>query len=234
MCAKVLIVDDEHEIADLVEVYLRNENYEVLKFYAAKEALSCIETTELDLAILDIMLPDINGFALCQKIRERHTYPIIMLTAKDEETDKITGLTLGADDYITKPFRPLEMVARVKAQLRRYKKYNTMQSALAADPVIVHSGLVMNVNSHECLLNEKPLELTPTEFSILRILLERKGSVVSAEELFREIWKDEYYSKSNNTITVHIRHLREKMGDTVENPKYIKTVWGVGYKIEKQ
>ncbi|GMX66596.1 vancomycin resistance response regulator transcription factor VanR-I [Paenibacillus elgii] len=234
MCAKVLVVDDEHEITDLIEVYLRNENYEVFKFYSAKEALSCIETTELDLAILDIMLPDINGFKLCQKIREQYTYPIIMLTAKDEETDKITGLTLGADDYITKPFRPLEMVARVKAQLRRYKKYNTTQSAPVTESVIVHSGLVMDVNTHECLLNEKPLELTPTEFSILRILLERKGSVVSAEELFHEIWKDEYYSKSNNTITVHIRHLREKMDDTVEKPKYIKTVWGVGYKIEKQ
>lgn len=231
---RVLVVDDEHEIADLIEVYLRNENYEVLKFYSAKEALSCIETTELDLAILDIMLPDINGFTLCQKIRERYTYPIIMLTAKDEETDKITGLTLGADDYITKPFRPLEMVARVKAQLRRYKRYNAAQSAPVSEPVIVHSGLVMDINTHECLLNEKPLELTPTEFSILRILLERKGSVVSAEELFHEIWKDEYYSKSNNTITVHIRHLREKMNDTVDNPKYIKTVWGVGYKIEKQ
>ncbi|UUZ78833.1 VanR-ABDEGLN family response regulator transcription factor [Paenibacillus sp. P26] len=234
MCAKVIVVDDEHEIADLIEVYLRNENYEVLKFYSAKDALSCIETTELDLAILDIMLPDINGFQLCQKIREQYTYPIIMLTAKDEETDKITGLTLGADDYITKPFRPLEMVARVKAQLRRYKKYNTIQSAPVTEPVIIHSGLVMDVNTHECLLNEKPLVLTPTEFSILRILLERKGSVVSAEELFHEIWKDEYYSKSNNTITVHIRHLREKMGDTVDKPKYIKTVWGVGYKIEKQ
>jgi two-component system response regulator VanR len=231
MDAKILIVDDEPEIADLIEVYLRNENFEVFKFYSANEALSFIETEEPDLAILDIMLPDINGFALCRKIREKHTYPIIMLTAKDEETDKITGLTLGADDYITKPFRPLEMVARVKAQLRRYKKYNA-KSAPAAGPVLVHSGLVMDVSRHECLLNEKPLVLTPTEFAILRILLERKGSVVSAEELFHEIWKDEYYSKSNNTITVHIRHLREKMGDTADNPKYIKTVWGVGYKIE--
>lgn len=128
MCAKVLVVDDEHEIADLIEVYLRNENYEVFKFYSAKEALACIDRAELDLAILDIMLPDINGFTLCRKIREQHTYPIIMLTAKDEETDKITGLTLGADDYITKPFRPLEMVARVKAQLRRYK--NTTRHSL--------------------------------------------------------------------------------------------------------
>lgn len=234
MCAQVLVVDDEPEIVDLIEVYLRNENYEVFKFYSAKDALSCIESTALDLAILDIMLPDINGFVLCRKIREKHTYPIIMLTAKDEETDKIMGLTLGADDYITKPFRPLELVARVKAQLRRYKKYNAAQSAPVPEPVLVHSGLVMDVNTHECLLNEKPLVLTPTEFAILRILLERKGGIVSAEELFHEIWKDEYYSKSNNTITVHIRHLREKLGDTVDNPKYIRTVWGVGYKIEKQ
>lgn len=229
---RILVVDDEHEIADLVEVYLQSENFTVYKFYGATEALRCIETTELDLAILDIMLPDMNGLALCQKIREHHNYPIIMLTAKDEETDKITGLTLGADDYITKPFRPLEMVARVKAQLRRYKMYNPAQTEETAARVIVHSGLVMNVDTHECFLNEKPLVLTPTEFSLLRILLEKKGNVVSAEELFHEIWQDEYYNKGNNTITVHIRHLREKMNDTVENPKYIKTIWGVGYKIE--
>ena len=230
---KILVVDDEREITDLVELYLKNENYSVFKYYSAKDALACVEAEALDLAILDIMLPDMNGFALCQKIREHHTYPVIMLTAKDEETDKITGLTLGADDYITKPFRPLELVARVKAQLRRYKKYNPQQTDSAeTESTIVHSALEMNVGTHECLLNEKPLILTPTEFSILRILLERKGKVVSSEDLFHEIWKDEYYSKSNNTITVHIRHLREKMGDTVENPKYIKTIWGVGDKIE--
>lgn len=230
---KILVVDDEHEIADLVEVYLQNENYTVFKFYSGKEALACIETTELDLAILDVMLPDMSGFTLSQKIRERFTYPIIMLTAKDEETDKITGLTLGADDYVTKPFRPLEMVARVKAQLRRYKKYNAAQVDVAPEPVIVYSDLVMNDKTHQCFMNEIPLALTPTEFSILRILLEKKGEAVSSEELFHEIWKDECFNKNNNTITVHIRHLREKMNDTVENPKYIKTVWGVGYKIEK-
>ena len=234
MSDKILVVDDEIEIADLIEVYLKNENYTVFKFYTAKEALKCINTTDLDLAILDIMLPDINGFTLCQRIRERYTYPVIMLTAKDEETDKITGLTIGADDYITKPFRPLEMVARVKAQLRRYKKYNPAHSEIGTTDVRTHLGLIMNIKTHECLLNEKPLVLTPTEFSILRILLEHKGNVVSAEELFHQIWQDEYYSKSNNTITVHIRHLREKMNDTVDNPKYIKTIWGVGYKIETQ
>ena len=230
---KILIVDDETEIADLIEVYLKNEEYTVFKFYTAEEALKCIQTTPLDLAILDVMLPDINGFTLCQKIREQYTYPIIMLTAKDAETDKITGLTLGADDYITKPFRPLEMVARVKSQLRRYKKYNLSHTS-KTEHVLHCSDLVVNTKKHECLLNDKPVSLTPTEFAILQILLENKGDVISGEELFHRIWKDEYYIKSNNTITVHIRRLREKLNDTLENPKYIKTIWGVGYKIDKE
>ena len=231
MDEKILIVDDEQEIADLIELYLLNENYQVFKYYTAREALNCIRSTELDLAILDIMLPETNGLLICQKIRDKHNYPIIMLTAKDSEMDKITGLTLGADDYITKPFRPLELVARVKAQLRRYKKYSG-HAAKEDSGVIVLSGLVINANTYEVLLNDKPLSLTPTEFSILRILCENKGNVVSSEKLFHEIWGDEYFTKSNNTITVHIRHLREKLGDTMDNPKYIKTVWGVGYKIE--
>lgn len=231
MNENILIVDDEHEIADLVEVYLRNENYNVYKFYTAGEALQCIENTQLSLAILDVMLPDMSGFDICRIIRENHTYPVIMLTAREAEIDKITGLTLGADDYITKPFRPLELVARVKAQLRRYLRYNTPVEQ--ESNVIIHGGLVLNIDTHECTLDERPLELTPTEFSILRILCQKKGSVVSAEALFHEIWGDDYFSKSNNTITVHIRHLREKMNDSVENPKYIKTVWGCGYKIEQ-
>ena len=227
----ILVVDDEREIADLVELYLQNENYTVFKFYSAREALACVESTELDLAILDVMLPDLSGFALCQRIRERHTYPIIMLTAKDGETDQITGLTLGADDYITKPFRPLELVARVKAQLRRYKKYNPARAGSGLSPALLYAGLELNAATHECTLNGSALSLTPTEFSILRILLERRGQAVTSEALFHEIWRDEYYSKSNNTITVHIRHLREKLGDTLDDSKYIKTIWGVGYKI---
>jgi len=226
-----LVVDDEKEIADLVEVYLKNEKYTVYKFYTAREALDCIAKENLDLAILDIMLPGTDGLTICREIRKSHTYPVIMLTAKDSETDKITGLTLGADDYIAKPFRPLELVARVKAQLRRYKQYSGPAQANESG-VITHSGLVINVNTHEVTLNEKPLPLTPTEFSILQILCEHKGNVVSAEKLFHDIWGDEYFTKSNNTITVHIRHLREKMDDTPDNPKYIKTVWGIGYKIE--
>ena len=233
MANKIMVVDDEHEIADLIEVYLKNENYEVFKFYSPKDALMCVEDIKLDFAILDIMMPEMDGITLCQKIRDNHTFPIIMLTAKDSETDKITGLTFGADDYITKPFRPLELVARVKAQLRRYKRYNTVQPEEKESDVISHSDILLNIKTHECYLNEEPVTLTPTEFTILQILLENEGNVISAEDLFHRIWKDEYYSKSNNTITVHIRHLREKLNDSVDQPKYIKTIWGVGYKIEK-
>ena len=232
MGTHILVVDDEKELADVLELYLTNDGYTVHKCYTGAEALECIEHTNLDLAILDVMLPEISGFTLCQKIREKHTYPVIMLTAKDAETDKITGLTLGADDYVTKPFRPLELVARVKAQLRRYKRYNPACSPDATSPILLHAALEMNVETHECSLAGEPLVLTPTEFSILRILLEHKGRAVSSEELFHLIWKDEYYTKSNNTITVHIRHLREKLGDAADEPKYIKTIWGVGYKIE--
>lgn len=231
MADKILIVDDEQEIADLVTLYLENEGFDVFKCYTAADALHVIARERLDLAILDVMLPDMSGLQICKRIREKYCYPIIMLTAKGEEVDKITGLTLGADDYITKPFLPLELVARVKAQLRRYKRYNA--GTEQEEDIIVHSGLVLNIKTHECTLNEKPLSLTPTEFSILRILCQQKGNVVSSEELFHQIWGDEYFNKSNNTITVHIRHLREKMGDSFEEPKYIKTIWGCGYKIEK-
>lgn len=230
---KILIVDDEREIADLIEIYLKNEGFEVFKFYSYIEGMQCIEKESIDLAILDVMLPDGNGFSMCQKIREKYSFPVIMLTAKEEEIDKITGLTLGADDYITKPFKPLELVARVKAQLRRYKKYNILNIEQKEDGVLLHKGLKVNIKTYEIILDEKILNFTPTEFQILKILLQNEGNVVSAEEIFHKIWKDEYFSKTNNTIPTHIRHIREKMNDSIEKPKYIKTVWGVGYKIEK-
>ena len=201
------------------------------KYYSAKGALDFIKDEEVDLAMLDIMLPNVNGFTLCQRIREKYTYPIIMLTAKDEETDKITGLTLGADDYVTKPFRPLELIARVKAQLRRYNKYTPMSMENEPVTILAYKKLILNTKTYECELDGELLSLTPTEFSILRILLENQGTVVTLEELFQRIWKDAYYSKNSSTITVHIRHLREKLKDTAEKPKYIKTIWGVGYKI---
>lgn len=232
MATNILVVDDEQAIADLVELYLKNEDYSVYKFYNGQDALNCIENEKLNLAILDVMLPDANGFSICQRIREKHNFPVIMLTAKEEEIDKITGLTLGADDYITKPFRPLELIARVKAQLRRFTKYNSAEPA-QEERLVAFSSLVLDMDTHECMLNEKKLSLTPTEFSILWVLCSNRGRVVSSEELFHEVWGDKYFTNSNNTVMVHIRHLREKMHDSTEHPKYIKTVWGVGYKIEK-
>ena len=227
---KILVVDDEKEIADLIELFLKSEGFEVCKCFCGQDALSLIDNEKIDLAVLDVMLPDISGFELCSYIRKEHTYPVIMLTARDADTDKISGLTLGADDYMTKPFLPLELLARVKAQLRRFKRYNT--GVKQEDDIFTCGGLTLNCKTHECVLHEKQLALTPTEFSILRILCQNKGTVVRSEEIFHSIWGEAYYGKNNNTITVHIRHLREKMGDSFESPKYIKTVWGVGYKIE--
>ena len=233
MNGTILVVDDEQEITDLIGVYLQNEGFTVIKCFNGKDTLEAVEEQAPDLAILDVMLPDIDGFAICQKLRENYTFPIIMLTAKIDDMAKIMGLPLGADDYVTKPFHPLELVARVKAQLRRVQKYNPDSKSENDEEVIAFSGLVMNKTTHECTLNERPLALTPTEFSILWVLCENRGQVISSERLFREVWNEEYYSRDNNTVMVHIRHLREKMHDSADNPKYIRTVWGVGYKIEK-
>lgn len=223
----VLVVDDEKEIADLVELYLKNDNYTVFKFYNGKDALCCIDDHHIDLAILDIMLPDIDGFTICQKVRETYDFPIIMLTAKENEIDKITGLTIGADDYVTKPFRPLELMARVKAQLRRYNIMSPRKVSM-----ITIKALTIDKDNHQCYLNNQLLSLTPTEFSILWLLCENRGKVVSVDQIFYELWGEKYYSNSSSSIMVHIRHLREKMHDSAENPQYIQTVWGVGYKIE--
>ena len=231
METNILIVDDEQEIADLVELYLTNEGYNIYKFYTSKEAMDCINKTKLDLAILDVMLPDTDGFTICRRIREKYNFPVIMLTAKNQEIDKISGLTLGADDYVTKPFLPLELVARVKAQLRRYTRYNQADNEQDTN-VIAFSGLVIDKDNYECFLNERPLSLTPIEFSLLWYLCRNRGRVVRSDELFYQVWGDKYYT-NNNTVMVHVRHLREKMHDNADNPKYIKTVWGVGYKIEK-
>lgn len=227
----ILLVDDEKEIADLVEVILKNEGYEVLKFYEAQAALKEAEkNTAIELAILDVMMPGVDGFSVCAKIREKYTYPIIMLTARVEAVDKITGLSIGADDYVTKPFQPLELLARVKAQLRRYKTYSVIGQE--NDEVFDGHGLYVNRKEHIVTLYEAPVNLTPTEFEILWLLCENVGKVVSSEQIFETVWKEKYYD-SNNTVMVHIRRLREKLKDSPRNPKFIKTVWGVGYKIEK-
>lgn len=229
MHEKILIVDDEKEIADLLEVYLKNENYLVYKFYNRTDAMHCIAEKKIDLAILDIMLPDIDGFHICQKIRESFYFPVIMLTAKVEDGEKIMGLTIGADDYITKPFNPLEVVARVKTQLRRYQRYNQPASVEKNEYDI--RGLLINKDSHKCTLFGKELSLTPIEFSILWYLCEHQGKVVSSEELFEAVWREKYLN-SNNTVMAHIGRLREKMNEPAKNPKFIKTVWGIGYEIE--
>ena len=231
MSSKILVLDDEKEIADVIALYLRNDGYEVETAYSGREALGLIEKGEPDLALLDVMLPDIDGFRILQKIREKYRFPVIMLTAKTEYTDKIAGLTLGADDYIAKPFNPLELVARVKAQLRRYTKYN--ENNKQQGNLIDFAGLLMNRDTHECTYNERELVLTPIEFDILWLLCENRGKVISSEQLFEQIWKEKYFKNSNNTVMVHIRHLRVKMGDGRRKSDFIKTVWGVGYKVEK-
>ena len=231
MNAEILVVDDETAIADLVEVYLKNEGYTVHKFYNAADALSCIRHQHLDLAILDVMLPDMDGFTLCQRIREDHLFPILMLTARVEDTDKIMGLTLGADDYITKPFSPLELVARVKTQLRRYTRYNTGEAAPREIAEHDFRGLQISKTTHKCVLFGEELSLTPLEFSILWYLCDHRGQVVSSEELFEAVWGEKFMD-SNNTVMSHIARLREKMHEPSRRPKFIKTVWGVGYTIE--
>ena len=232
MNEKILVVDDETEIADLIQVYLNNDGYTVYKFYNGVDALKCIEETEIDLAILDVMLPDIDGFRICQKIREKFYFPVIMLTAKIDDSDKIMGLTIGADDYITKPFNPLEVVARVKTQLRRYQRYNnSKQNQTIVKNEYDIRGLIINRDSHKCFLFGKEISLTPIEFSILWYLCEHQGKVVSSEELFEAVWKEKYLD-NNNTVMAHICRLREKMNEPAKKPKFIKTVWGVGYEIE--
>lgn len=225
----ILVLDDEKEIADLVELFLINEGYRVFKFYDSQSALQCIESTHLDMALLDVMLPDTDGFAILRKIREKGLrFPVIMLTARVEDRDKIIGLSMGADDYITKPFNPLEMVSRVKAQLRRYTFYDNQQKN---DNVFDYAGLVVNKDTHKCTLYEKEIAFTPIEFNILWLLCENADKVVSAEDIFQQVWGEKYLDCSN-TVMVHIRRIREKMNEPSRNPKFIKTVWGVGYKIE--
>ena len=212
MSMNILVVDDEREIADVIELYLQNDQYTVYKFYTGQDALDCIFEKKIDLAILDVMLPDIDGFEILKRIREKYTFP-------------------GADDYIPKPFNPLELIARVKAQLRRYTQYN--DGGKEQGDIIDFGGLVLNRTSHECVYNEVPLTLTPIEFDILWLLCENRGKVISSEELFEKVWHEQYYKNSNNTVMVHIRHLREKMSVPTGTSDFIKTVWGVGYKVEE-
>lgn len=232
MKTQIVVVDDEKDIADLVELYLQNEKqYEIIKFYDAKKAYHYLCENKVDLAILDVMMPGIDGMTICRKLRDqKKVFPILMLTAKNQEANKISGFACGADDYVTKPFLPMELIARVKAQLRRSQNYNHQASE---EKIYSIRGLFLDVDHHLCTLNEKDLYLTPKEFAILALLCEYQGMVLSPDKIFETIWKDKYYSAATNTVMVHIRHIREKMNDNGEKPKYIKTIWGVGYKIEE-
>ena len=229
MVYNILVVDDEQSIADLVELYLQNENYHIFKHYCGKDALESLQKNLYDLAILDVMMPDLDGFSLLKEIRKHYYFPVIMLTAKSNDLDKINGLTLGADDYLTKPFNPLELAARVKTQLRRYLRYN--QSPSTNQYIYDFNGLVINNNTHKCTLYDQQLNLTPIEFSILWYLCSKRGNVVTSEELFEAVWQEKYLD-NNNTVMAHVARLREKMHENARKPKFIKTVWGVGYTIE--
>ncbi|MFC4767504.1 response regulator transcription factor [Effusibacillus consociatus] len=225
----VLIIDDEKEIRDLLEIYLKNEGYHVIKASDGLEALEILQNHTVHLIILDVMMPRMDGIEACMKIRQEQNMPIIMLSAKAQDMDKIMGLTSGADDYMTKPFNPLELIARVKSQLRRYMKLNARipqkENELEID------DLVINVATHEVTVGGKDVKLTPTEFSILELLARNRGIVFSVERIYERVWNDPFYN-SENTVVVHIRKIREKIEENPRKPRFIKTVWGVGYKIE--
>ena len=223
----ILVVDDEKEITDLIEIYLTTENYQVTKRYDASTIEQDIEG--VDLVILDIMMPNINGLAACQMIREKANIPIIMLSAKSSDADKIIGLNLGADDYMTKPFNPLELVTRVKSQLRRFTTLNP--NPQTATDLILIRDLCIDQKKHIVTIRGENATLTPIEFEILVLLCSHPNIVFSMEEIFEKVWKERYYD-SNNTVMVHIRKLREKIEKNPRYPEYIKTVWGVGYKVE--
>ena len=227
--SRILIVEDEVAIADLEKDYLELSGFEVEVENDGTSGLARALAEDFDLFILDLMLPGIDGFEICKQIREKKNTPILMVSAKKDDIDKIRGLGLGADDYVTKPFQPLELVARVKAQLRRYKNYNEKEEKNEID----FRGIRINNDTREFYFNEKKIELTKTEFAILWELCLHRGNVVKSDDLFLKVWGEDYYKRDNNTIMVHIRHLREKMHDGGRNPKYIKKVYGVGYKIEK-
>lgn len=225
--ANVLIVDDEEDIRELVGIYLKNEGYNICKAVNGQEALQCLSDMQIDLAILDVMMADMDGIALCMEIRKKSNIPIIMLSAKDQDMDKVIGLSAGADDYLAKPFNPVELVARVKAQLRRFNDFNERKPS----SILEYMELSMNLETHRVFLNLKEVQLTPKEFAILELLWKNKGNVFSTEHIYDSLWSEEEAYDINNVVMVHIRNLRSKIEPDIKNPQYIKTVWGVGYKF---
>lgn len=228
----VLVVDDEKEIAELVEIYLVSDGYKVFKAYNAEEGLKILDEQEIHLVLLDIMMPGMNGLEMCRKIRTKSNIPIIMLSAKSTDLDKIVGLTGGADDYVTKPFNPLELTARVKSQLRRYTQLNPNAADQSGSSEITIRDLTINKDNHRVLVDGEEIKLTPIEFEILFLLASHPGKVFSTDEIFEKVWDEKVY-EANNTVMVHIRRLRGKLREESRENKIISTVWGIGYKIEK-
>ena len=230
--ANILICDDDKEIVDAIEIYLKNEGYKVYKAYDGEEAIRILNAEDIQLLIMDVMMPKLDDIHATLKIREYSSIPIIMLSAKTEDTDKILGLNVGADDYVSKPFNPLELIARVKSNLRRYTKLGNM-SAPEESNVYRIGGLCMDDDTKEVTVDGEPVRLTPIEYSILLLLVKNPGRVYSIDQIYENIWNEAAIG-ADNTVAVHIRHIREKIEINPKEPKYLKVVWGVGYKVEKQ
>ena len=226
----ILIVEDDKEIREGVQIYLKSQGYEVFQAADGIEGLEIIEKEDIHLAIVDIMMPRMDGIRMTMKLREKYDFPVIMLSAKSEEVDKITGLNIGADDYVTKPFTPMELMARVNSQLRRYRKF--LEKLAPKENVHVIGGLEINEEAVEVTMDGNPVKLTPIEYKILLLLAKNPGRVFSAEEIYERVWQEK--AINTDTIMVHVRNIREKIEIDPKNPKYLKVVWGVGYKIEKQ
>lgn len=228
----VLVCDDDKEIVEAIEIYLTQEGYRVLKAYDGEQAIKLLETEDVNLLLLDVMMPKLDGIRATMKIREKHSIPIIILSAKSEDVDKILGLNVGADDYVTKPFNPLELIARVKSQLRRYTQLGGAAKE-KVENVYEVGGLVLNDDLKQVTVDGEQVKLTPIEFKILRLLIKNQGRVFSISQIYEAIWNEEAIG-ADNTVAVHIRHIREKIEINPKDPRYLKVVWGIGYKIEKQ
>lgn len=231
MSYNILVCDDDKEIVGAIEIYLKSEGYSVFKGYDGIEALAVLEKEEIHLILLDIMMPNMDGIHATMKIRETYNIPIILISAKSEDGDKILGLNIGADDYITKPFNHLELIARVKACLRRYANLGSMQ--MKHSDILACGGLTLDDSTKQVSVDDVGANLTPSEFNILKLLLQNQGRVFSTTQIYESVWNEDAFG-SESTVAVHIRHLREKLEIDPKNPRYIKVVWGLGYKIDKE
>lgn len=227
----ILVCDDDREIVDAIEIYLSQDGYNIYKAYDGEQAIAILDKEDIHLLIMDIMMPRLDGIRATLKIRENSSIPIIMLSAKSEDTDKILGLNIGADDYITKPFNPLELVARVKSNLRRYTSLGSIDGG--GKSVYQVGGLVVNDENKQVFVDDEPVKMTPIEYNILLLLIKNQGKVFSINEIYESIWNEDAIG-ADNTVAVHIRHIREKIEINPKEPRYLKVVWGVGYKIDKQ